>query len=352
MGHLVKQARPATKLHDHVRELMMRLLASFITLVLASFVVYAFYEPIILILRDPLGAPLYYSNPSGSFAFVMKISLMGALAITIPVLTYNIIMFIRPAFSQIITSKRVYLSSLASLLLSISGVLFAYFIILPGSLKFFAGFQVNGLSALISADSYLGFVVNIITTFIIVFQLPLIVSFIDNIKPLTPKFLLKQEKWVVLGSTMVALLSPFSFDILTMLFIAMPIIILYNMSILVVSVQHSIVNKSVVIKSTLNPELSISESVLSNISNELKPSVAMTYVAKPTIDRNTQPNPVIKKRVVYMDMRPVHRKPETPKINQAPIVKKPMQQNIIKNQVKTFSDISRTASMRRRLVLQ
>ncbi len=351
MGYFIKQSQPATKLYDHVRELVMRIIASLITLFVASLVVYAFYEPILAILRSPLNAPLYYSNPSGSFAFIMKISLMGALAITIPVITYNLIMFVRPAFSRIISKKRIYITSAVSLLLSISGMLFAYYVILPGSLKFFAGFQVSGLSALISADSYLSFVVNIMTTFIIVFQLPLLISFIDIVKPLTPKKLIKQEKWVVLASSAIALLSPFSFDILTMVFIALPIIALYNISILVVLIQHSMIKKSVIIKSTINPELSLSESVMSNISKELKPATIVTVRPTLTVARQIQPQPIMKKKKVYMDMRPVRVQPMTTKQIIKPI-QKTIQQNMIKNQVKTFSDIRRSTGMRSRLVLQ
>jgi sec-independent protein translocase protein TatC len=351
VGQLVKKSRPATKLHDHIRELLMRLFVSFIVLVLASFVVYAFYEPILSILRDPLGAPLYYSSPSGSFAFVMKISLMGALAITIPILVYNLIMFVRPAFSQIITVKRVYLMSASSLVLAISGVLFAYYIILPGSLRFFAGFQVSGLNALISADSYLGFVINIITTFIIVFQLPLLISFIDTIKPLTPTNLFKQEKWVALGSMIIALLTPFSFDILTMLFIALPIIVLYNLSIFVVLLQHYGAKRAVhstIVKPATEQEMLIDELVLSNFSNELLPVTKPIVTARSISDHK----PVTVKNNVYMDMRSNHNRSTGSRTIATIPTKKQQLKTAMHTQARTFYDIRRNPSIRQRLVLQ
>jgi sec-independent protein translocase protein TatC len=222
-----------------MRELQKRLLISVGALLVAGIGVYYFYAPILEFLRSPLGTPLYYTSPAGSFAFVMKICFMGALALSIPVLVYNLIMFVRPAYETSLPKSRIYLMTIASSFLALAGAAFAFFLIVPGSLHFFAGFQVSGLSALISADSYLNFVTSVIITFIIVFQLPLLISFIDKVKPLKPKSLFKMEKWVVLGSLMIALIVPFAFDLTTSLFIAAPIIVLYNISIVIILVQHA-----------------------------------------------------------------------------------------------------------------
>jgi hypothetical protein len=126
-----------------------------------------------------------------------------------------------------------------SSVLAISGAAFAFTCILPGTLHFFGGYQIGGITALISADSYLSFVINIIVTFILVFQLPLLISFIDIIKPLKPKKLFSYEKWVILGSLIISLVVPFSYDIVTSLLVALPIIILFNLSIVIVLTRHA-----------------------------------------------------------------------------------------------------------------
>jgi hypothetical protein len=110
---------------------------------------------------------------------------------------------------------------------------------LPGALKFFGGFQVPGLSALISADSYLSFVSNSLITFMIVFQIPLLMIIFDRIKPISPKKLLAMEKYVVLAGLLVALIVPFAFDVVTCLLIAAPIVILYNVSVAIIIVRHA-----------------------------------------------------------------------------------------------------------------
>lgn len=238
-----QHSQKAATLIDHIRELQKRLVISLVVLFGAGTLVYLVYEPLLALLRSPLGAPLFYSTPAGSFAFVMKICFMGALALTIPVIIFNLIMFIRPAFTQPIATRRVVGASAVSALLAFAGAAFGFYYVVPGALRFFAGFQVSGLNALISADSYLGFVTNVIITFVLVFQLPLLIAFIDRVKPIKPSSLLRGEKWVVLASLGISALVPFAFDLVTSLLIALPIIALYNVAVLVVVLQHSSIRR-------------------------------------------------------------------------------------------------------------
>jgi sec-independent protein translocase protein TatC len=332
----------AAKLFDHIRELQMRLIMCTVVLVVAGVIIYFFYEPILALLRSPLNAPLYYSNPAGSFAFIMKICLMGAIAIAIPVIVYNLIMFIVPAFTDKLPMKRVYFTTAFSIIMAAAGAVFAFTCILPGTLRFFGGFQVGGLHALISADSYLNFVTNMIITFVIVFQLPLLIAFIDTIKPLPPKKMLKMEKWVILGSLIVAALVPFAFDLMTCLLIALPIVVLYNLSIALVVVQHIIINhkklnavKSVVVKPVINQEY----------ATELLPS--FNDIATELISNNqtiaAQP---AKLKHSFMDIRTVNpsQLPVRPIKTTNQMTKKVM---VLGNQVRLISDINRYPQINR-----
>lgn len=304
----VQHPQSAAKLRDHVRELVMRLLFSAIALVVAGTVIYFFYTPLLELLRSPLGAPLYYSTPAGSFAFVMKICFMGALVITIPILIYNLIMFVQPAFEKTLSRKRIYLTTITSSLLAIAGAVFAFTCILPGTLHFFAGFQIGGLNALISADSYLSFVTNIVITFVLVFQLPLLITFIDNIKPLKPKKLFKMEKWVVIGSLVIALLAPFTYDLVTSLLIALPIIVLYNLSIAIVLIDHiriahkaRVSTRAKIAQPVFDLVFDESTLLLENFIDELDdfkpptlmPNTSPKYVSMDIIHTNQRPAPVV-----------------------------------------------------------
>lgn len=162
---------------------------------------------------------------------------------TIPVIIYQIIMFVRPALPKVFSRKRVASYTGLSAFLAAAGAAFAFYIILPGALHFFAGFQVEGLAALIGADAYLSFVTNVLITFALVFQIPLLLVIIDHIKPLKPKKLLKAEKYVILGGLVISFFVPFALDIVTSLLIAAPIVLLYNMSILMIVIRHRIAGK-------------------------------------------------------------------------------------------------------------
>lgn len=226
-----------TMLH-HVKEIQMRLLITVLVLIAGMIVGYVFYEFLFQFIKAPLHGPLHYTSPAGSFSFVIKICLMVGVIATIPVAVYNIIMFVQPALVEKLSKLRVYLTTCMSLLLAAGGAAFAFFVIIPMALEFFFKFQVDGLEALISADDYLRFVVNVIITFVLIFQMPLLISLIDHITPLPPKKLLKAEKFIIVGSVAVGVLVPFALDPVIQLLIASPIIILYNVSIGIVVLQH------------------------------------------------------------------------------------------------------------------
>jgi hypothetical protein len=272
---------------------------------------------------------------------------MGALAIAMPVIVYNIIMFIRPAYRDSITKKRVYLTACLSSVLAMAGAAFGFFVILPGTLKFFGGFQVSGLSALISADSYLNFVTSLITTFVIVFQLPLLIMFVDIIKPIPPKKLLKYEKWVILGSLIIALVVPFSYDLSTSLLVAVPIIVLYNISIVMVTMRRA---KTKRVEARIRHDVSripSSSLMLTDISyedlvgqpQESQPQMKSVPLAASPVLR-TPPTLNVPKRSMGMDIVRTKR-PQTP-VEPAEWYRKKRQQIVpINNHVRLISDFSR-----------
>jgi sec-independent protein translocase protein TatC len=234
-----KTASPsATKLSQHISELRWRFFACLVVFAVGGGITYLFREEVFQLLQLPLDTPLYYTTPAGSFSLIMRFCTIGAVAVVIPMLAYQIIMFIRPAFSASISRLRVYVSSVASLFLAFAGMAFGFGFILPASLHFFAGFQMEGLESIISADSYLSLVTNILVTFALAFQLPLIISFIDHIKPIKPQKLFKMEKWVILVSLVISIFVPFAWDLATSLLIASPIVVLYNIAIIAVLLQH------------------------------------------------------------------------------------------------------------------
>lgn len=267
---------------DHIRELQKRLLVCVAVLVVAGFVGYLYYEQIFNILRTPLGTNLYYSSPSGSFGFVMRVCAMVGITAALPVIIYNFIMFLRPAFTKAIGLRHIAGLTAGSVGLAAAGAAFGYLFIVPSALHFFAGFQVDGLSALITADSYLGFVINVIITFVVVFQIPLLMLLIDRIKPITPKKLFSMEKYVILAGLTISLFVPFAMDLTTSLLIAMPIIALYNLSIGMIVWQHALARrKERRMALTRTTDLTIDDSIFKDMFPE--PALAASVDEMPAV---------------------------------------------------------------------
>jgi sec-independent protein translocase protein TatC len=217
---------------QHLREMLTRLVWVVIMFVAGSVAGYIFHIQIIAFLQHYISGALYYTSPAGSFNFVMKVTLLVGVITAVPALIYQVIKYIQPALKATHRYKRIWLVSLISLTLAITGAAFALFIVIPMSLRFFASFNISNLKPLISADQYLDYVIKALTWFAILFQIPLITLFINRIKPLRPRTLLKYERHVVVAALVIALILPFTYDPLTQFIIAVPIILLYNLSII------------------------------------------------------------------------------------------------------------------------
>jgi sec-independent protein translocase protein TatC len=228
---------------EHVHELRRRLMWPALAFVVFGSLGYLFHVAIIEFLQRPLHQTLYFTTPAGNFNFIMKVCVIFGITVAIPLLIYNLVTFVEPAIHKLLRRRAITTVAVLSLVLGLAGAIFAYYVVVPMSLKFFFGFQIKGISPLISADDYLNFILTCILSFILMFQLPLLILFINHIKPLQPKKLLKYERHVIVGSLVIALVLPFTYDPLTQFLIAAPIILLFNLSVLLVWLVNRKKNK-------------------------------------------------------------------------------------------------------------
>lgn len=218
---------------EHFHELRGRLLASFFCLLIASIASYFFYQKILFVLLLPLNQSLYYLSPTGGLNFAIKISFFTGLFVSMPFVIYQIFRFLLPAFPpRFIHSLFIFV--FISMFLFYLGVIFAYFVSLPASLYFLSNFESENIKALISTDDYLTFVLSFLFGFGILFQLPLIVVIVNLIYPLSIKILLKFQKYLfVIAFVSSAIITPTP-DFFNQMIMALPIILLYQLSILIV----------------------------------------------------------------------------------------------------------------------
>jgi len=168
-------------------------------------------------------------SPFGFFTF-LKVSFLSGLMLASPIIIYQFWMFVAPGLYE--KEKRllipvVFLSSL----FFIGGSLFGYFIVFPLGFKFFLGFATESIRPLPSMKEYLGFSSKLLLAFGLVFELPLVLTFLSKLGIVSVEFLKKNRKYaLLLFFTGAAILTPP--DVVTQILMALPLMILYEISII------------------------------------------------------------------------------------------------------------------------
>lgn len=219
---------------EHLHELWLRLAGSILVMFVGGGFAYVVRLQIIRFLQRPLGEKLYYTSPTGSFQFVMQVCLLCGFVLALPIAIYNILRFIEPVFSKGFSRKFIVLVLGSSLVLTAAGVAFGYYLTLPFALRFFSSVGTATLLPLISVNEYFSFILGYLATFAIVFQLPLLLLFINNITPFKPGGLTKWRRYVYIGAFAISLIMPSSPDPLSQVSLAIPIIVLYEVSVVLI----------------------------------------------------------------------------------------------------------------------
>lgn len=222
------------QLADHVRELRTRLMIIAALFLAASCLAYYFREPLLNLLLSPLeGRKLVYLNPAGGFNFIFLVSIYVGMAAAAPIFVWQLYCFLRPVLPPRVQrySGRLLLGSM---LLLIAGVLFGYFMAIPGALHFLYSFADEYVTASLTADSYLNFIVAYTLGLGVVFQLPLLLLIFHWIRPLKPGGLLKSERWIIVGAFIAAAIITPTPDPLNQTIIALPIVAVYQIGVFLV----------------------------------------------------------------------------------------------------------------------
>jgi len=178
-------------------------------------------------MRPLSGEKLIYLTPGGGFNFIFQISLYAGLLVAAPVLIYQLYGFIKPALPERAKRSAAKVVSIAFLLM-ICGVCFGYFVAIPSALTFLSTFAGSDITPNLTADSYLNFFLAYIAGLGILFELPLLLLFFHWIKPMTPKGLLKSERFIVVFAFIIAAVVTPTPDVFNQSMIAVPLIAIYQ----------------------------------------------------------------------------------------------------------------------------
>ena len=224
-------------LRDHLQEFRKRLIICLVVVAIAALACYNYVDDIIALLSGPAGK-LYFMNPSEVFFTYMEIALYAGILFTLPVLLYEVWAFVAPALWP--EERRAVLVILpTAVILFYVGLVFAYYLVIPAAVTFFMGFATQTLQPMFSLESYLSFILALTLPFGFIFELPLIVVFLAKIGLVTGDFLKGKRKiLIVIAFIFAAVVSPTT-DIFTQTMIAVPLIVLYEISLVIVcKVMH------------------------------------------------------------------------------------------------------------------
>ena len=219
---------------DHVHELKSRLFWVAVFFVIAAAASYPYFQTIVDLLIKPLGNhELYYLSPAGGFSFIIKICMYAGFVGILPVVVYHLYKFIAPVMKKE-HARAVIGYTVASTVLALAGMAFAYLVSLPAALHFLTEIDVKQVTAMLTIDAYMSFIIAYLIAGALLFQLPLILLIINSVTPLKPGKLMGFQRHIIIGSFVVAALISPTPDAVNQALLAAPMVVMYQVGIVLV----------------------------------------------------------------------------------------------------------------------
>jgi sec-independent protein translocase protein TatC len=219
---------------DHLEELRWRVVKAAIGVVACAILCMVFIDVIMAqVLLPPakkVGIHLINLKPFGKVMLYFQVAIIAGIVASIPNILYQLWKFIAPG---LMPRERKYISSIVafSSLCFLSGIVFAYFVMLPVAFQFAAGFGTPDIENTWAINEYMSFIVSVMLAAGIVFELPMVSWFLSKLGILTPAFMRHYRRHaIVVIFILSAILSPGT-DPSLQLMLAVPLILLYQLSI-------------------------------------------------------------------------------------------------------------------------
>ena len=224
---------------EHIEELRARLLRALAGLVVGTVICALFAERILRWLTRPLGgeglAQLEAISLTENMGVFMQASLLGGVTLAMPYILYQLWRFISPGLKPD-ERKYVYLVIPFATVLFLSGVAFAYFVMLPVAIPFLLEFLTIPVTP--RPSEYFPFITSILFWIGLSFETPLLIFFLAKVGLISPRTLL--QNWrvaVILIAVLAAVITPTP-DPVNMGIVMLPMMILYGLSIVLAWIAY------------------------------------------------------------------------------------------------------------------
>jgi len=216
---------------DHLNELRRRLLIIVFSVLAATIACFFYAGPILEVLTQ--GIDLIYIRPPEAMMAHFRIAFTVGIMAASPVIFYQVVAFLAPALTR--REKRVLLLAVVMMFfLFIAGISFAWFVVYPFALNFFAGFATEQLTPFYTVSEYVSFASGFLLGFGLVFQLPLLFWVLGALGLISSKFLRSSRKYaLIIILILSAIITPP--DVISQILMTIPMLGLYEMGILMVA---------------------------------------------------------------------------------------------------------------------
>jgi sec-independent protein translocase protein TatC len=229
---------------EHLGELRDRLIKSLLAIAAGAIVVFVFYDPLLSFLGGPyedfcrtnadqcrLGGDFIITGPLDGFGIRLKVAGWGGLALALPVVLWQLWRFITPGLHP--NEKRYAVPFiLSSVVLFFLGAAIAYWT-LPKALDFLISFSGSSVTSAFTPNSYVSFIVVMMAAFGLSFLFPVLLVFLELAGVVTPATLARFRRYaIVIVVIFAAVITP-SGDPYSMLALAVPMVLFYEISILI-----------------------------------------------------------------------------------------------------------------------
>jgi sec-independent protein translocase protein TatC len=222
---------------EHLEDLRKRLFYSFLALLVGFVPGWIFSKDLYRILARPVtqylpeGTKLAFTTLTAPFMLYIKVAVLASVFLAAPVIFLQVWYFVAPGLYRKEKKYVVPFVLMTTFFFSV-GAVFGYFVVFPWACRFFLQIG-QDFQPVITVDQYFGLALKVLLGLALVFQLPTLVFFLAKMGVLTANWMIRNFKYAVLLVFVVAAVITPTPDVVTQSIVAVPMLVLYGLSILI-----------------------------------------------------------------------------------------------------------------------
>lgn len=222
---------PEQTILQHLNELRIRLTWAVAALAITTIISFVFAEQLLVFLIGPYASRLQTLRPTEGIETYFKVALMSGGILSMPFILYQIWLFVVPGLTRK-ERRYVYIFIPSALFLFVTGIAFAWFILIPAAINFLSGFQSEIFVTEWTGQEYISFIITMLFWLGVSFEMPVIIYLIARAGIVSADAFRDQWRIAIVVIAVVAAAVTPSIDPVTMLLTMAPLLILYFLSIL------------------------------------------------------------------------------------------------------------------------